>query len=184
MTLAEKLSTIQCELKAPKSEFNAFGRYKYRSFENICEAVKPLLKKHGCTLTVSDNLELIGDRYYIAAYATVRDTEGGDVWTVKGYAQEAADKKGMDASQITGTASSYARKYALGGLFLLDDTKDADTDEHRRGLIASLFASAEEKGITAETLLNAAGVTHRDKLTLEQITALQARVDKSKGKGE
>ena len=123
----ENLNKIQQELKAPKNQFNKFGGYAYRSAEDILEAVKPLLKKHGGMLTISDSIEQVGDRVYVKATCTY--SEGGEAISVSGYAREPAEKKGMDASQITGTASSYARKYALNGLFLIDDTKDADTDE-------------------------------------------------------
>lgn len=123
----KKLIEIQKELKAPKGQFNKFGNYKYRSCEDILEAVKPLCAKQGVQLTVSDELVLIGERYYIKATAKV--TDGSETVEVTAYAREEENKKGMDASQITGTASSYARKYALNGLFCIDDTKDADTDE-------------------------------------------------------
>lgn len=129
MGLAEKLLSIQTELKAPKNKENTFGKYKYRSCEDILEAVKPLLKKHNCLLTISDSIENIGERYYIKATTTIRDSENGETISNSALARETADKKGQDDSQITGTASSYARKYALNGLFLIDDTKDADTDE-------------------------------------------------------
>lgn len=127
MTLLE----IQVELKAPKSQYNKFGGYKYRSTEDILQAVKPLLKKYGDSLDLSDEPVLVGDWHYIKATAAFKDKEG-NVTTVTGYARESANKKGMDDSQITGTASSYARKYALNGLFLIDDTKDADTDEYHQ----------------------------------------------------
>jgi hypothetical protein len=120
----EILSKIQQELKAPKNQYNSFGKYAYRSAEDILEAVKPLLKKHGGSLTISDSIEAVGDRIYVKATCIFR--EGEQVTEVSGYAREPDDKKGMDASQITGTASSYARKYALNGLFLIDDTKDSD----------------------------------------------------------
>lgn len=126
-----KLIALQTELKAPKNQFNKFGGYKYRSCEDILEAVKPLLKKQGCSLTISDTMENIGDRYYIKATVTVYDTATGESISNSAYAREEESKKGMDGSQITGTASSYARKYALNGLFLIDDTKDADTNEFK-----------------------------------------------------
>ena len=130
MNIYEKLSNIQIELKAPKGQYNSFGKYKYRSCEDILEALKPIVAKNKATLILSDTLENIGDRYYIKATATLIDTEDnfGKVENTA-YAREEAEKKGMDGSQITGTASSYARKYALNGLFNIDDTKDADTDE-------------------------------------------------------
>ena len=124
----KQLIEIQKELKAPKGQYNSFGKYKYRSAEDILEAVKPLLHKHECQLTLSDEIVLIGERYYVKAIATIECGEKR-VYT-SAYAREDLDKKGMDGSQITGTASSYARKYALNGLFLIDDTKDADTDEY------------------------------------------------------
>ena len=130
LTFNEKVLHAQSELKAPKSNFNNFGKYKYRSAEDILEAVKPVNKKYGLTLILSDKPILIGDRYYIEATATISD--GNDNITVTAYAREALNRKGQDESQITGTASSYARKYALNGLYLIDDTKDADTDEHRQ----------------------------------------------------
>lgn len=125
-----KVLAIQTELKAPKDKFNKFGNYAYRSCEGILEALKPLLAKHGLLLTVSDELVYIGDRYYVKAIATICDTEGDFELSNTAYAREEETKKGMDGSQITGTASSYARKYALNGLFCIDDTKDADTDEY------------------------------------------------------
>lgn len=120
-----KLTDIQKMLKAPKSNYNSFGKYNYRSCEDILEAVKPLLGDN--TLTLSDEVVQIGDRIYVKATAVFRD--GATETKVSAFAREAESKKGMDESQVTGTASSYARKYALNGLFLIDDTKDADTDE-------------------------------------------------------
>lgn len=125
-----KLMNIQNELKAPKGQFNKFGGYKYRSCEDILEAVKPLLTKYKCALTISDSIENIGARFYVKATATIIDTESDNSFSVSALAREAEQKKGQDESQITGTASSYARKYALNGLFCIDDTKDADTDEY------------------------------------------------------
>ena len=135
------LLKIQEELKAPKGQYNSFGKYNYRSCEDILEAVKPLLQAHSCTLTLSDDIVQVGERYYVKATATIV-TDNGESVAVTAFARESLDKKGMDDSQITGTASSYARKYALNGLFLIDDTKDAeemyltaekaaDTDENR-----------------------------------------------------
>lgn len=123
-----KLVDIQKKLKAPKGQFNKFGKYYYRSCEDILEAVKPILADAGCTLTLSDEVVLIGDRYYVKAIAWLKGEDVDEVVTA--YAREADNKAGMDSSQITGTASSYARKYALNGLFCIDDTKDADTDEY------------------------------------------------------
>src|SRR5574344_760601 len=122
----KELLQIQSELKAPKGQFNAYGKYKYRSCEDILEAVKPILKKCNCTLLLSDSLIYVGERYYIKATATLVNAEGKSVST-EAYAREEETKKGMDASQITGASSSYARKYALNGLLCIDDNKDSDT---------------------------------------------------------
>lgn len=123
--LFESLLKVQCELKAPKGQYNSFGKYKYRNCEDILEAVKPLLAKHGISMQINDDLVLIGDRYYIKA--TVRVFNGDDSLCNSAYAREEESKKGMDASQLTGSTSSYARKYALNGMFLIDDNKDADS---------------------------------------------------------
>lgn len=122
-----KLMNIQQELKAPKGQYNDFGKYAYRSCEDILEAVKPLLKKEKVVLTISDELQYIGNRYYIKATATLIDTESEATISNSAYAREEETKKGMDGSQITGASSSYARKYALNGLFGIDDNKDTDT---------------------------------------------------------
>lgn len=122
-----KLMNIQQELKAPKGQYNNFGKYSYRSCEDILEAVKPLLKKEKVVLTISDELQYIGNRYYIKATATLIDTESEATISNSAYAREEETKKGMDGSQITGASSSYARKYALNGLFGIDDNKDSDT---------------------------------------------------------
>lgn len=126
--LQEALIAIQKKLKAPKDLYNKFGNYKYRSAESILEAVKPLLAENGVLLTITDELVMIGNRYYVKSTATAQ--KGGETMCGIGYAREDDSKKGMDGSQITGASSSYARKYALNGLFLIDDTKDADTDEY------------------------------------------------------
>lgn len=132
MNIYEKLMKVQSELKAPKNQRNNFGGYNYRSCEDILEAVKPILKENGLTLTIKDDIVNIGTRYYIVAIAELIDIERGDKITTQAQARESETKKGMDDSQITGTASSYARKYCLNGLFLIDDTKDADTDEYKK----------------------------------------------------
>ena len=125
----EELRNIQAELKAPKGQYNSFGKYHYRSAEDILEAVKPLLAKYGVLMTITDDVIAVADRIYVKATVTIENSKGVTK-TVNAYAREPQDKKGMDDSQITGTASSYARKYALNGMFLIDDTKDADTDEY------------------------------------------------------
>ena len=132
MNIYEKLSAIQSELKAPKGNYNSFGKYKYRSCEDILEAVKPLLKEHNATIVISDSIIEVGGRVYVKADVNFWSTDDDAIKiSNSALARESTDKKGMDDSQITGTASSYARKYALNGLLLIDDTKDADTDEHQ-----------------------------------------------------
>ncbi len=126
--ISKKLSDIQCELKAPKSQFNKFGNYKYRSCEDILEAVKPICNKHEVVITVTDELVLIGDRYYVKATACII-SRSDEIFTTA-FAREPESQKGMAEPQCTGSASSYARKYALNGLFAIDDTKDADTEDN------------------------------------------------------
>lgn len=126
MEFKEKLKNIQQELKAPKQKPNKFGGYKYRSAEQVLAAVKPLLEKYSLILTLSDAIELVGDRYYVKATAIIEDVETETGITVTAYARETLERKKYDDSQLTGAASSYARKYALGGLFLIDDEQDAD----------------------------------------------------------
>ena len=145
MMIQDRLLKIQTELKAPKGQYNSFGKYRYRSAEDILEAVKPLCAGYGVVLTLSDSLINMGDRFYIQATATV--THGEESISVTAYAREEETKKGMDGSQITGTASSYARKYALNGLFLIDDTKDADTDAFKKQQVL-----AEEEQQAAEEM--------------------------------
>lgn len=127
MSIYEKLLSIQTELKAPKGQYNSFGKYSYRSCEDILEAIKPLINKNKVTLIVGDEILQIGERYYIKATARLIDIETGAEITNTAYAREEESKKGMDESQITGASSSYARKYALNGLFGIDDNKDSDT---------------------------------------------------------
>ena len=130
--LYDKLNFIQSELKAPKSNYNSFGNYNYRSCEDILEAVKPLCKKYRALLTLTDDIVVIADRVYVKAKAILRDLDDYNIAIeVQAFAREPLEKKGMDSSQVTGTASSYARKYALNGLFNIDDTKDADTNEFK-----------------------------------------------------
>lgn len=134
MNIYEKLMNIQEKLNVPKNQLNKFGGYNFRSCEDILEAVKPLLKENKLALQISDDIVPLGDRYYVRATATLIDTEDKDDNAMiknVGYAREEENKKGMDASQVTGATSSYARKYALNGLFCIDDTKDADTNEYQ-----------------------------------------------------
>jgi len=171
MNIYEKLSNIQNELKAPKGQTNKFGGYKYRSCEDILEAVKPLLKANKCILILSDEIKEVGyeeqSRFYVEATASLIDCESENNIAIRNtaYARESKEKKGMDDSQITGTASSYARKYALNGLFCIDDTKDADTDEFTKQQqsideekvidktkVQALNKSIENAGITDEVI--------------------------------
>lgn len=127
------LLQIQSELKAPKNQYNSYGKYRYRSTEDILSAVKPLLVKYGDDMSISDEPVLVGDWHYIKATVTFKGKDGKSTVST-GFAREAPMRKGMDEAQITGTASSYARKYALNGLFLIDDTKDADSSEYQSGI--------------------------------------------------
>lgn len=174
MSIYETLSNIQVELKAPKNLYNSFGKYKYRNAESILEAAKPLCAKHGCTLTVSDEVILIGSRYYIKATATVQDKDGNAASTTA-LAREDETKKGMDGAQITGTASSYARKYALNGLFCIDDTKDPDTNEyhnqttedHQEVTASPEVTTQVVKDMATTTLAGYAQRTGKDKKTVQ-----------------
>lgn len=132
MGIYEKLSAIQQELKAPKNQRNTFGNYNYRSCEDILEAAKPLCAKYKTALVLVDDIKEIGGRFYVVAQAQLHDCESEAAVAASAYAREPETKKGSDESQITGAASSYARKYALNGLFCIDDTKDADTDESKQ----------------------------------------------------
>lgn len=150
LTLRSKLNRIQIDLKAPKNLYNSFGKYKYRNVEGIQEAVKPLLKEYAVTLELSDEIVEVGGRVYVKATATLTDcntNNGGDFdsISVSAFAREADNKKGMDDAQVTGATSSYARKYALNGLFLLDDTKDVDTEEYQAQSKRGTKAKAEPK---------------------------------------
>lgn len=143
-SLTEKLSAIQSELKAPKGQRNNFGKYNYRSCEDILEAVKPLLSKHGLSLTLADNIDCVLDRVYVQAVATL--TDGEEVVETTAFAREEETKKGMDGAQVTGAASSYARKYALNGLFCIDDTKDSDaTNDHGKAAPKKAASKAPAK---------------------------------------
>lgn len=181
------LIEIQNELKAPKGRYNSFGKYNYRSCEDILEAVKPVCKNHGCLLVLSDEAVQVGDRYYIKATATLKTPDNDFVVTA--FAREEENKKGMDSSQITGTASSYARKYALNGLFNIDDTKDADTDEFhkqqqhtekkakkanttitRKDLEDMIVDLCDEKRFRVSELCDKSGVHKLEDMTDEQLS--------------
>ena len=138
----KELITIQSELKAPKTQYNKFGGYKYRKAEDILEAVKPLLAKQKCTLIITDDIVMVGSRIYVKATATIKN-EKGEYETSTGWAREEETKKGMDGSQITGASSSYARKYALNGLFAIDDNADSDTTNDGQHQAAQQQASQQ-----------------------------------------
>ena len=141
----KRVGMAQAELKAPKNQYNSFGKYNYRSCEDILEAAKPICRKHDLVLLLTDKPVCIGERYYIEATARLYDTESDLFLEATASAREADTKKGMDDSQVTGTASSYARKYALNGLFNIDDTKDADTDAYKKQTTTNTTAAPEYK---------------------------------------
>lgn len=194
--MVKNLTEIQAELRAPKSQYNDFGKYHYRNAEDILQAVKPLLQKYRCQLTISDDIIAVGDRIYVKAICTITDQDG-NTETVTAFAREASSKKGMDDSQVTGTASSYARKYALNGLFLIDDTKDADTNQFRQQQDASkitpeflqshgqetitargvdlLILALNRSGKTMDQALNACKVREPLRITYCQFAALMAQ---------
>lgn len=174
MSVQQKLSTIQTQLKAPKNEFNRFGKYNYRTCESILEAVKPLLKETGTLITLSDEPVNIGDRYYIKATATITDTEKPESISTSAYAREALDKKGMDQAQVTGAASSYARKYALCGLLAIDGDADPDQlagtqttkapEKASKKDVDKLIEQAGKKGFSKELLEKACYDSYKQKL--------------------
>lgn len=147
----EKLIKIQSELKAPKGQYNNFGKYAYRNAEDILEAVKPLLLENNCLLTLTDIIKQVGERYYICAEATITDIETKECITVSAFAREEETKKGMDGSQVTGASSSYARKIALNGLFLIDDSKNSDdTNTEQKPTLESLSQEIAQAGSLEE----------------------------------
>ena len=158
MNIYEKLGVIQSKLKAPKGQYNSFGKYKYRSCEDILEAVKPLLAETKTVLCITDQMEVVGDRIYVRAETHLKDAEdsSSEIVTVA-YAREEESKKGMDSSQVTGAASSYARKYALNGLFCIDDNKDSDsTNTGSSGKTAAKKPESKEsvEMITSENVMS------------------------------
>lgn len=163
MTIYEKLLNIQTSLKAPKSQKNDFGNYNYRSCEDILEAVKPFLKKEKCVLVINDEVQKIENRYYLKAVVNLIDVENGESITASAFAREEETKKKMDGSQITGASSSYARKYALNGLFAIDDTKDNDaTNQHDKKQVSASQQSIIKQQIAE--ILKVKGISF-DKLT-------------------
>lgn len=192
MTLGEKLCKIQQEMKSPKKLWNKFGKYAYRSAENILETFKPFEEKHKVYMIVSDTVVAIGNSVYIEATATLYDCESNASISTKAYAREPSSKKGMDESQITGASSSYARKYALNGLFLLDDSKDADSSEAfieseettKEKLLAEFEDEIKRTGKSLKYFLNTAGANKVDELEPDflqlAISQLRAFPDKKR----
>ena len=180
MTVYKKLIKVQQELKAPKNQRNTFGNYNYRSAEDILEALKPILAKHEATAILSYKIIVKENLWtYVEATATFVDIETGESTCTTGYAREAETKKGMDPSQITGSASSYAGKYALNGLFLIDDTKDADTDEHHRQTAGAKQKAFSKDDVTALRLdlVKVATATKKDVNELEAWVSQQIGVE-------
>lgn len=177
MNIHGKLQQVQSDLKAPKNQYNKFGGYNYRNCEDIQEAVKPLLKAVKAALVVGDELVLIGDRYYIKATARFIDCESGETVENTAYAREEQEKKGMDVSQVTGSTSSYARKYALNGLFCIDDVKDADNQNNASGGTGKGTSKGSRKN-DARKVQGQAG-----KVTEAMIRTLQSMTERYSAKG-
>ena len=166
-TITQKLATIQQKLKAPKGQYNSFGNYAYRNAEDILEAVKPLCAETGTVVLLSDEIMNIGNRFYVKATAALIDVETQTQLSVSAYAREEEEKKGMDGSQVTGASSSYARKYALNGLFAIDDTKDSDTTNNAGADKNAVKGKQTPLVATKEQLAEAAALG----VNLEQTTA-------------
>ena len=192
MNIYGKLAEIQQELKAPKNKKNTFGGYMYRSAEDILEALKPVLRRHEATATIQDEMVQIGGRIYVKSTATLWSTTDAESVSVSAYAREAEEKRGMDQSQITGTASSYARKYALNGLLLIDDTKDADTDEYKEETsemitpdqVKVILALADQAKVDLAKVLEGKDLKKMKKVRADQlIAALKEKAEKDAVKG-
>ena len=200
MNVYEKLMTVQTKLRAPKGQYNSFGKYSYRSCEDILEALKPLLAEVGAIVNVSDEIKLIGNRFYVEATASFIDVETGERMIAKASAREAETKKGMDDSQVTGSVSSYARKYALNGLFAIDDNKDADsTNTHGKDIkpnmtptsglseaqLKRLLAIGNKSGFNKDTIVKTVkklyGCELKD-MTREQYNEVCNRLESKGGK--
>ena len=195
MNVYEKLIAIQSELKAPKSQYNNFGKYAYRNCEDILEALKPILKEHKSTIYISDEIVTVLDRFYVKATVTFIDAETGEKIINTAYAREEEDKKGMDGSQVTGSSSSYARKYALNGMFAIDDTKDSDfTNTTVKGdnsalseaQIKRLLAIASKVNISADDVKKVVaktfGVQDLRKMNKQQYDEICSRLEKKGNK--
>lgn len=192
--LVKKLVDVQAKLKAPKGQYNSFGKYSYRNCEDILQAVKPLLAENGLLLSISDSVVMVGDRVYIEAAARI--TDGSESHEVKAYARESLTKKGMDDSQVTGAASSYARKYALNGLFAIDDTKDADSHDNSQqtatkqaGTInqqqeQELAGAIVAKGYAVTAACEAFGVHHLNQIKSNQLPLIMSTINQWPQAGE
>lgn len=193
----QKLSKVQVELKVPKNQYNSFGKYKYRSCEDICEGLKPLLDKYGFVVIFDDTSKVEGDRHYIVSTAIFIDSETGNTVKAKGQAREDESKKGMDGAQLTGSTTSYARKYALNALFLIDDTKDSDaTNDHGKATteapnkvtnqhLNKLFGLAIRKGVDQSTIrkqISKAFNKTAEEMTLTEYERVVAGYEKMKEK--
>ena len=195
MNVYEKLIAIQSELKAPKSQYNNFGKYAYRNCEDILESLKPLLKEHKSTIYISDEIVTVLERFYVKATVTFIDAETGEKIINTAYAREEEIKKGMDGSQVTGASSSYARKYALNGMFAIDDTKDSDfTNTTVKGdnsalseaQIKRLLAIASKVNISADdvkvVVAKKFGVQDLRKMNKQQYDEICSRLEKKGNK--
>ena len=195
MNVYEKLIAIQSELKAPNSQYNNFGKYAYRNCEDILESLKPLLKEHKSTIYISDEIVTVLERFYVKATVTFIDAETGEKIINTAYAREEEDKKGMDGSQVTGSSSSYARKYALNGMFAIDDTKDSDfTNTTIKGdntglseaQIKRLLAIASKVNISADDVKKVVaktfGVQDLRKMNKQQYDEICSRLEKKGSK--
>lgn len=195
MNVYEKLIAIQSELKAPKSQYNNFGKYAYRNCEDILEALKPLLKEYKSTIYIADEIVTVLERFYVKATVTFIDVETGESITNTAYAREEESKKGMDGSQVTGASSSYARKYALNGMFAIDDTKDSDfTNTTIKGdntglseaQIKRLLAIANKVNISADdvkiVVAKSFGVQDLRKMNKQQYDEICSRLEKKGSK--
>lgn len=187
MNIYEKLMNIQSELKAPKNLVNKFGGFNYRSCEDILEAVKPLLKKYNCTLQVSDELENIGGKNYIKSTARLIDIDSTSSIDNTAYAREAEEKKGMSEEMLTGSCSSYCRKYCLNGLFLIDDNKDPDSSDvlaeqnERLELISEFNNLADETNLNRDALYEKLGVNSSNDISSTKLKELIETMKKKKG---
>ena len=195
MNVYEKLIAIQSELKAPKSQYNNFGKYAYRNCEDILESLKPLLKEHKSAIYISDEIVTVLERFYVKATVTFIDAETGEKITNTAYAREEENKKGMDGSQVTGASSSYARKYALNGMFAIDDTKDSDfTNTTVKGgnsalseaQIKRLLAIASKVNLSADdvkvVVAKKFGVQDLRKMNKQQYDEICSRLEKKGNK--